>query len=120
MQPTPSSGSVKIISLQREPLLARLRASVARLRAEHPEVIEVRLFGSPARGDQTGTSDVDLLILLDHTTEADPLRRIRTFLSYFDLDRGVDLLVYTRAELDRRLAQNDRFVKHIWETSLVL
>jgi hypothetical protein len=30
------------------------------------------------------------------------------------------LICYTRAELDRRLAQNDRFVKHIWETSLVL
>ena len=58
-----SSGSVKIISLDRDELLARLATIATRIRARHPEVREVRLFGSLARGDQTGTSDADLLIV---------------------------------------------------------
>lgn len=115
-----SSNSVKIISLNRDELLSRLRDLARRLKVEHPEVSEVRLFGSLARGDQTGTSDVDLLILLDQTSESDPHRRLMTYLPYFELERGVDLLVWTRAELEKRLAQGDQFIKMVWESSLQL
>ena len=119
MLPATSSGSVKIISLNRDELLGQLQRIATRLRAEHPEA-EIRLFGSLARGDQTGLSDIDILIVLDHATEPDPHRRILTFLPYFDLPRGTDLLVYTRAELTRRLAENDRFLRQIWNESLAL
>jgi predicted nucleotidyltransferase len=115
-----SSGSVKVISLNRDSLLADLRRIAGSIRAEHPEVAEIRLFGSLARGNHTGTSDVDVLILLDHTEESDPLRRILTFLPYFDLTRGSDLLVYTRAELEERLLANDRFLQRIWSESIPL
>jgi predicted nucleotidyltransferase len=90
------------------------------LRRDHPEVDEVRLFGSLARGDQTGTSDVDVLILLRETDEKDPHRRIMTFLPYFKLDRGADLLVCTRAEVDRRLSEEDRFLVRVWSESVPL
>lgn len=80
----------------------------------------MRLFGSLARGDYTGSGDVDVLILLDHTTEMDPLQRILTYLPNFDLDRGSDLLVYTRKELEEGLATNDRFIKRIWSESVPL
>jgi predicted nucleotidyltransferase len=114
----PSSDSVKIISLDRNSLLAELRRIAGRISADHPEVAEVRLFGSLARGDQLGTSDVDVLILLRHTAEMDPVRRILTFLPYFNLDRGSDLLVYTLAELEGRLAAGDRFIQRIWTESI--
>jgi predicted nucleotidyltransferase len=65
-------------------------------------VDQVRLFGSLARGDATGLSDVDILILLRRALESDPHRRILTFLPYFDLPRNTDLLVYTLAELEQR------------------
>ena len=120
MLPLPSSSSVRVISLNRDDLLARLRKIAARLRTEHPEVIEVRLFGSLARGDQTGTSDVDVLIVLDQSGEQDPHRRILTFLPYFDLTRGTDILVYTRTELTQRLSDQDRFIRRIWEESIPL
>jgi uncharacterized protein len=115
-----SSGSVKIISLNRDSLLAELRRIANTIFAEHTEVAEVRLFGSLARGDYTGTSDVDVLILLHHTTETDPLRRILTFLPYFDLARGTDLLVYTLGEVKQRLSANDRFIQRIWSESIPL
>ncbi len=120
MPPEQSSDSVKIISLDRNSLLARLRATAARIRAEHPEVTEVRLFGSVARGDQTGTSDVDILILLAGTADPDSLDRILAFLPYFDLDRGADLLVLTEEELQARLHDGNAFVKQAFAESLLL
>ncbi len=115
-----SSDSVKIISLDREKLLVELRRIAVELRAAHPEVAEVRLFGSLARGDHTGTSDVDVLIVLQWTDKTDPFQRILTFLPYFTLDRGADLLVYTQSELERRLAANDRFLRRVWSESILL
>jgi predicted nucleotidyltransferase len=120
MPPAPLSGSVRIISLNRDELLARLRQAATRLQAEHPEVEQVRLFGSLARGDATGLSDIDILILLRHTSDSDPHRRILTFLPYFDLPRSTDVLVYTRSELERRLSERDRFAHRVWNESVPL
>ena len=92
MPPHLSSGSVRLFSIDRLELLSRLREAVVRLRAECPEVDEVRLFGSLARGDQTGLSDVDILIVLHDTCQPDPVLRTRAYLPYFDLDRGVDII----------------------------
>jgi len=120
MPPDPSSASVRIISLNRDELLARLRAMAARLLAERPEVIEVRLFGSLARGDQLGTSDVDLLVVVSQTRRADPVERILDYIPYFELERGLDLLVFTRGEMDHRLADNDPFLRRLAAESIPL
>jgi predicted nucleotidyltransferase len=111
---------VKLISLDRERLLAQVREAAGQVRTAHPEVAEVRLFGSLARGDATGLSDVDLLIVLSETGESDPHWRILAFLPYFAFDRGVDLLVLTRAEIERRLAEDDRWLKRVWTESVAV
>ena len=59
------SGSVRAILLDRENILERLRSLSAKLKAELPYVREVRLFGSLARGEEHGLSDVDLLVVVD-------------------------------------------------------
>ena len=120
MPPVPSFDSVKIISLNRAEMLVQLRAIAAHIRREHHEIEDIRVFGSLARGDATGTSDVDVLILLQHSSESDPMRRILTFLPYFDLDRGADLLVYTRAELEQQLAAQNHFLQKTWRESIAL
>lgn len=120
MPQTTSSDSVKIISLDREHLLARLNEIATQIRRENEPVEEIRLFGSLARGDATGTSDADVLIVLRETTETDLHRRILRFIRYFDLDRGTDLLVYTRAELERELTSDNRFLRRVWRESLPL
>lgn len=111
---------MKVISLNRAEVLAELHRIAAHLQAEHPEVTDVRLFGSLARGDQTGISDADILIVLRDTDETDPHRRILAFMPYFALKRGVDLLVFTRAEIERRLSENDHFARRLWEESISL
>lgn len=115
-----SSGSVRIISLDRDKLLARLHDIARRLYAERPEVAEVRVFGSIARGDQVGASDVDVLVVLEGCVPGDPIEQIRLFCAYFDLPIGVDVLVYTQDQLARRLQSGDAFVKRMWQESLAL
>lgn len=115
-----SFASVRVFSLPREALLTRLRQIIARLRAERPEVLEVRLFGSLARGDATTFSDGDLLILTQADAETDPIQRILRYLPYFDLDRGVDILVFTAAEWQARLDQGDPFAQTLMRESLRL
>jgi predicted nucleotidyltransferase len=115
-----SFGSVKIISLDREALLACLRASALHLRAAHPEVAEVRVFGSIARGDQTGTSDADVLIVVETAAERDWLTDTRRYLPYFDLPIGVDLFVLSRERLTARLAAGDASLRRAYQESLPL
>lgn len=93
--------------------MTRLRTIASRIRNEYSQVEQVRVFGSLARGDATGTSGVDVLILLRDSTEADPLQRIRALLPYFDLERGTDLLVFTRAALEEQLAAHNAFFYHL-------
>jgi predicted nucleotidyltransferase len=115
-----SSGSVSIISIDRARLLRRLRAIAERIRSEHPEVAEVRVFGSIARGDHVGTSDVDVLIVLREGELGDPIERIRSFYPYFELPMGVDLLALTRDQLRRRLEMGDAFAERMGQESKAL
>jgi len=88
--------------------------------AERPEVSEIRVFGSIARGDYTGTSDVDVLVILRDTPEKDNLAVIRKCYSYFDLPVGVDLIVLTEGQIKTRLEDKDPFVTQILEESYPL
>ncbi|MDZ4158623.1 MAG: nucleotidyltransferase domain-containing protein [Anaerolineaceae bacterium] len=114
-----SSGSVKIISIDRDQALARLRQIAARL-CLLPEVAEVRLFGSLARGDQTGTSDADILVVLQSESKPDYTERVRSYSRYFDLPIGVDLLLLTQAEITCRLQENEAWMQRVWQESLPL
>ena len=59
-----SSGTVRLFWLDRAQVLARLTAAIERMVSEYPEVDQVVLFGSLARGDALPGSDADLLVLL--------------------------------------------------------
>lgn len=120
MQPAASSNSVKIVFLNRNKLLHQLKQIARRIQSDHPEVSEIRIFGSLARGDQTGMSDVDILIILEHTIEKDPLHKILTFLPYFEIDRGVDILVFSRSEIEHRLTGGDDNFNRILAESILL
>jgi predicted nucleotidyltransferase len=76
--------------------MARARAALDRC----PELLEVRLFGSLARGDAAPGSDADLLVELAES-RLTFLERIASLQPLFGaVGLGVDLLPYTTAELD--------------------
>jgi len=106
--------------LDRDELWARLRAIARRIKRDHNNVLDVRVFGSIARGDHVGTSDVDVLVVLADAPEHEDLpakiERSRLFYPYFDLPIGVDLLVYTSAEIE----QGSPFLARIYTESVSL
>jgi predicted nucleotidyltransferase len=115
-----SFGSVETVALDRSSALQRLTLSAEALKRAHPEIVEVRLFGSVARGDQLGTSDADILVVIDEGPRFDPLESAREYLAYFELPIGVDVLVMTRSDVEKRLAEKDPFLSNIWPESLPL
>jgi len=100
----------RISSVDRNELLGRLREIAARIRRENPEVVDLRLFGSFARGDCFGNSDVDVLIVLSESNE-DALDRILRFRKHFDLELPLDLLVLTENEIQEALSRHRAFIR---------
>jgi len=92
---------VRIFRLDRDAVVARLRARAERLLAEEPNVLVVHLFGSLARGDAHPGSDADLLVVV--RDGEGPFRdRIPTIARHFTgVGIGCDVLVYTEGECAR-------------------
>ena len=110
--------SVTVRYLDSEKVLAELREIAARIGAAHPEVLEVRLFGSLARGERNPYADADLLIVLDASRV--PYRDRPPLYKPVGAPVPTDLMVCTQAELERELAAANPFVLGILAESLVL
>lgn len=79
----------------------RIRQTVRNLVAAAHEPLQVILFGSYARGEATDASDLDLLIVERETPDVgQELLRLQD--AVLDVDVGVDLLVYSLAEFEKR------------------
>jgi HEPN domain-containing protein/predicted nucleotidyltransferase len=98
MLQTRSFGTVEVTSVDRDALLAELGRSAERLTREAPEVVEVQVFGSFARGDHTPESDVDVLIVVSRG-ELPFLERPDAYRDAFEgIPLDVNLTVYTVEE----------------------
>lgn len=115
-----SYGSVKIISIDRKKLLARLIEISQQICREHAKVVSVRLFGSLARGDHVGISDVDVLIIVRDASESDPIELIRHYYPYFDMPIGTDLLVLDEVSYKQQLEEGDAFISQLSGESILL
>ena len=60
--------------------------------ADRYQITSIGVFGSFARGEQTESSDVDLLIDYDHTLMHDQFMELRALLGYLLSPMQVDLL----------------------------
>ncbi|NPV60259.1 MAG: nucleotidyltransferase domain-containing protein [Actinobacteria bacterium] len=98
--------------MDRPELLEKLQQIAGTITERHKEVSAIHLFGSVARGDHTGLSDVDILIVLRQSDQS-PVERIRSFFPYFDLPVGVDLVVYTEEELKRMEELSNPFLERV-------
>lgn len=75
----------------------------------HPEVKKIIFFGSYVRGDFVPGSDLDLLIILEHSDKPF-LDRIPDYLP----DRvafPVDVFPYTEAEIEKMQAEQNPFIR---------
>jgi hypothetical protein len=98
--------------------VARLRELAAEVGGARPEVAEIRLYGSLARGERNPWADADWLVVLDATDV--PFRDRAPRYKPSGSPVPMDLTVCTRAELERELAAGNRFVASIMRESVVL
>lgn len=111
-------GSVVVRHLDRERVLADLRDLAAGIGTKHPEVREIRLFGSLARGERNPYADADLLIVLERSDV--PYRDRPPIYKPVGAPVPMDLTVCTQAELDREIAAANPFVLQVLRDGLVL
>jgi predicted nucleotidyltransferase len=112
--------SVRVFRLDREGTLARLRQRANNLLAQRPDVLEVRLFGSLARGTAGPGSDADLFIVLRNGARRF-LDRIPDLARYFEgVGIGCDVIAYTELERDAAAARGDAFARTVLDESIVL
>ncbi len=107
--------SVVVRYLDKAKVLADLQALAIRIGTAHREVQEVRLFGSLARGGRNPYADADVLIVLDAC--AVPYRDRSPLYKPLGAPVPMDLIVCTRAELEREIAADNRFVRRILDES---
>jgi predicted nucleotidyltransferase len=104
-----SSPSARVYWLNLDQARQALQAAVEHLAAKHPEIEEVWLFGSLARGDAVPGSDADLLIVLSNTPHGF-LDRPAVYQPE-SCGLGLDVFAYTRAEISQMQASGNRFVR---------
>ena len=101
-----------------------LAAFVARLRQELPEqVIEIRLFGSEARGEASSESDIDVLIVVQPDAARVSLEdRIIDIAFDVNLAFGVYISprVVTRGILEHPIWGETPFIKNVARESIPL
>lgn len=113
-----SFGSVEVIWLDREQVLAEVEQAALRLAHRRGEVTKVILFGSLARGDAVPGSDADVLVVL-----ASSRKRFLNRIPLYHLDGvsvGVDVFPYTEAELTRMVAAANPFVREALREGVVV
>jgi predicted nucleotidyltransferase len=100
--------------MQRDEVLAALRAHEAELR--QAGVVALSVFGSVARGEATGTSDVDVLVQLDDAVRQSGFRYFGQLATLNErlrdiLGTNVDVVAEpVRKERLRRAIERDRVV----------
>ncbi len=113
-------SQVRVFRLDRGGVIARLAEGARRMVAERPEVVEVRLFGSLARGEARPGSDADLLIVLLETTVPflDRSPPLHSYLS--EAGVGCDILAYTQTELERLRSEGNALVRAVDAEGILL
>ncbi len=102
---------VRVFSLDREAVRERLAERARALLAADADVLEVRLFGSLARGDAHPGSDADLLVVLGRSTRPFLERSAVLSRHFSGAGIGCDVLAYTRDEIERMRAEDNRLMR---------
>lgn len=94
-----------------------IEAWAERLQERHPQVRRIGYFGSYARGDWGVGSDVDVVLVVEETSEGDEVQG--TDVDATDLPVPADILVYTVDEWDALQGRMREVLQQevVWVTS---
>jgi predicted nucleotidyltransferase len=88
------------------------------LRRNHPEVLQVGIFGSYARGDYTPASDVDVVAIVESSST--PVWKRALDYPPPPGPVGADVFVYTAAEVSSMERQGSPWIRRILDEALWL
>jgi predicted nucleotidyltransferase len=112
--------NVRVFRLDRDGVIARLRERARTVVARRPDVVEVRLFGSLARGDARPGSDADLYVVV-RDGAAPFLDRIADLAREFaGVGIGCDVIAFTEAESEASRARGDAFARAVFGEGVAL
>ena len=100
------------------PLLTDLDELKRRVAPHVQRAIKVIAFGSVARGESDQWSDLDLIVVAE--TDRPFLERFKDFAGLYDVWPALDLLVYTPAELQRMVAEENPLVTQALREGVIL
>ena len=116
-----SSDFANVTFLPRKSIIEHLKILATRAKSCNPEIVEISLFGSIARGDYSRYSDGDLLVILSGDKRERMMERIPYYLKLFlDAPVPVDVLPYTQKELKHMLQEDNLFIQKILKERLIL
>ncbi len=96
-----SSDSVKAFWLNKVDVITKLREIARESLKEFPEIREIRLIGSLAKGEETGLSDIDMFLLVDNKEE-NPIERMKPYFNFFSerIGLAIDMFVASPDEIE--------------------
>jgi predicted nucleotidyltransferase len=97
--------NVRVFRLDREGVLDRLRERAQAVLARRPDVVEIRLFGSLARGEARPGSDADLFVVLRE---------------FSGVGIGCDVIAYTESEARALAKRRNAFARVVFEEGQLL
>ena len=101
-------STVSVTWFDKQAVWRAVEAYAAALAARHPDIEEIRVFGSLVNGTPVPGSDVDVLIVLSGS-DRPFLDRIPTYLPG-EFPCPVDVFPYTRAEIARMTAGGNTLI----------
>lgn len=112
--------NVRVFRLDRAAVIARLGERARRLLERRSDVLEVRLFGSFARGEARPGSDADLFVIV--RDGAGPfLHRLPDLAREFEgVGVGCDVIAYTESEIRAARTRGDAFTRTVFGEGWVL
>ncbi|MFQ5407044.1 MAG: nucleotidyltransferase domain-containing protein [Anaerolineales bacterium] len=93
----------------REQVDQAVRAWALEARRRHPRLVRLGYFGSYARGDWGVGSDLDLVAVVEDSSEPFERRPLRWDLSRLPVP--AEILIYTRGEWERLMEGEGRFAR---------
>jgi len=109
---------VQVFWLDRGETLKRIQKAARELSGRHPEIEQVALFGSLARGDAVPGSDADLLVVL-RESDLSFLERSAKYRPA-GVGIGIDVFAYTQDEVDAMLASGNAFLTQALREGITL
>jgi hypothetical protein len=95
----------------KETVLSAFEPWIQSLTQNRPDIVQIGYFGSYARGDWGVGSDLDVLIILDHSKL--PFEKRNREWKVESLPVPSDLLIYTQEEWERMTTEKSTFFQRV-------